>query len=94
MTVTVVVLLTPARPPVIVTEVWTSTLLCVTLKVAFDFPAGTVTDTGPPAAAEFELARETFRPPVGAIPVRLTVPVTIVAATPFTDPGETEIDER
>jgi len=54
-------------------------------------PAATVTDAGTVAFAEFEL-RVTDVPPVGAAPLRVTVPVELVP--PKTDVGETVTDTK
>ena len=77
-----------------VTVVFAVTLACFTVKVAVDFPARTVTVVGTDAAPVFELFRLTTKPPVGAIPLRVTVPVTAVVELPLTVVGETEIDNR
>jgi hypothetical protein len=58
------------------------------------FPAGTVTVAGGLAAASPELCRLTINLPVGAMPVRVTVPVTNVFDNPLTVPGDTEIDDK
>jgi len=50
----------------------------VTLKVAELLPAATVTEDGTVASAEV-LDKVTTTPPVGAGPVRVTVPVEVVA---------------
>ena len=51
------------------------TLLVLTVKVALLAPAATVTLAGTVAAAVLSLIRETAAPPVGAGPLRVTVPV-------------------
>ena len=53
------------------------------------FPAATVTLAGTLATAVFELNRVTTKPPVGAGPVKRTVPITAVVDPPFTDVGAT-----
>jgi hypothetical protein len=53
-----------------------------------------VTDVGPVAAVAFELVNVTFNPPVGAIPLRVTVPVTTVFPLPWNVVGVTEIEAR
>jgi hypothetical protein len=83
-TVSVVVRLTP-RLPVIVALVFAVTGLLVTVKVAVVAPAGTVTVAGTVAAAVLLLERVTVAPPVGAGPVKVTVPVDDVP--PITEVG-------
>jgi len=63
------------------------------LKVAVVFPAGTVTVAGG-VADSLELDRLTTAPPIGAAPVRVTVPVTELATPPVTDDGETVTDDK
>ena len=50
------------------------TLLVVTVNVALLAPAATVTLAGTVAAAALSLERETAAPPLGAGPLRVTVP--------------------
>ena len=57
----------------------------VMLKFTDDCPAGTVTVAGTWAAGSLEL-KVTTVPPVGAVPVRVTVPVELVP--PVTELGE------
>ena len=45
-----------------------------TVQVALEEPAGTVTLAGTPVAAEFSLS-DTTAPPLGAAPLKVTVPV-------------------
>jgi hypothetical protein len=52
--------------------------------VAFVLPDATVTVDGTLAAAVFELLRFTTKPPVGAGPLKVTVPVTAVVELPWT----------
>jgi hypothetical protein len=58
-----------------VTDVEVDTLLVLTVNVALLAPAGTVTLAGTVAAAVLSLIRETVAPPVGACPLRVTVPI-------------------
>ena len=51
------------------------TLLVVTVNVALLAPAATVTLAGNVAAAVLSLIRETAAPPLGAGPLRVTVPI-------------------
>ena len=53
------------------------TVNAVTVKVADDWPCGTVTVAGTLAAVVFELEIETIAPPLPAAAVRLTVPVAV-----------------
>jgi hypothetical protein len=55
------------------------------VKVALVLPEGTVTEAGTVAAAVLLLVRPTAIPPVGAGPLKLTVPVELVP--PVTDVG-------
>jgi hypothetical protein len=57
-----------------VTDVEAVTLLVVTVNVALLAPAATVTLAGTVAAAVLSLERETAAPPLGAGPLRVTVP--------------------
>jgi hypothetical protein len=80
--------------PETVTAVWEATLAWVTLNVALDLPAGIVTVAGMDTADVLLLERVTFEPPVGANPVNVTVPVTVVLLLPWKVLGETEIEAR
>jgi hypothetical protein len=60
---------------VTVTDAFVSTRTVVAEKVAVVAPAATVTDVGTWAAAVLLEVRETTAPPVGAGPLRVTVPV-------------------
>jgi hypothetical protein len=74
-TVRVAVRLTLLKRAVIVTDAFESTATDVAVKVAVVAPAATVTDAGTWAAAVLLELRETTAPPVGAGPLRVTVPV-------------------
>lgn len=63
------------RRAVIVTVLVESTLLVETVNVAVVAPAATVTLEGTVATEVAVLARFTLAPPVGARPLRVTVPV-------------------
>jgi len=69
---------------VIVADACAATVLVATVKVAVVAPAATVTVEGTVADVEL-LCRVTARPPVGAGPVNVTVPVLLVP--PATDVG-------
>jgi hypothetical protein len=56
-----------------------ATLFAVTVKLADEAPAATVTLAGTVATAMFELERATTMPPAGATVLRVTVAVTVVA---------------
>ena len=58
-----------------VTGVDAVTVLELTVKVALVAPAATVTLKGTVAAAVLSLVRETAAPPLGAGPLRVTVPI-------------------
>jgi hypothetical protein len=58
-----------------VTDVEAVTLLVFTVNVALVAPTATVTLTGNVAAAVLSLIRETAAPPLGAGPLRVTVPI-------------------
>jgi len=70
---------------VIVAEVLAETAVVDTAKVAVVAPAATVTELGTVALVALDF-RLTTTPPVGAAPVRVTVPVE--DAPPTTDAGE------
>jgi len=79
----VAVLLIPSVA-VMVAEVLLTTVKVLTPNVVEVLPAGTVTEAGTVAAPVLLLCRETLAPPVGAGPVRVTVPVELA-------PPETEV---
>jgi hypothetical protein len=74
------------RVPVTVTVVVEYTPLLVTVKLADVWPAGMVTEDGTVASKVSELLRLTVRPPVGAGPERVAVPVELLP--PATEAGE------
>lgn len=80
----------PLAVAVIVAVTGAATPVVVTVKVPVVAPAATVTVAGTVAAALFD-ARLTVKPPVGAAPVRVTVPVDV--APPRTDVGLSETAE-
>jgi len=90
-TVSAAVLLTLLYVAVIVTEVLDATDWVVTLKVAVLLPAATVTEAGTLVDALL-LDRETEIPPVGAVALKVTVP--IEDAPPTTLVGFSETEER
>lgn len=90
-TVRVVVWVEP-NEPVMITAVLTLTALVVRVKVALVLPLATTTVAGACAAAVLLLDSATVAPPLGAGPLRVTVPV--APAPPTTVVGLTEIDER
>ncbi len=71
-----------------------ATFECLTENFTNVVPVGTVTVAGTAAAEGSELESETMRPPNGAGPERVTVPVTAVPALPLTEAGDTETDTR
>jgi hypothetical protein len=87
----VAVTVTVSNLAVIVAVVVAATEVVVTVKVALVAPATTVTLAGTVALVALEV-RVTTEPPVGAGPLRVTVPVDDVP--PTTDVGETETAER
>lgn len=74
----------------IVEVVVVETAVVVTLKVALVSPAATVTLTGTWAAVVLLLDRVTTAPPVGAGPLRVTVPVDPLPPTTLTGFNVTE----
>jgi hypothetical protein len=91
LTVSVAVLLTPLYVAVIVTEVAAVTAAVVMLNVAVLAFAAKVIEAGTLAAVELLLVSVTTTPPVGAAPVRVTVPV--LEVPPVTAVGLTVTDE-
>ena len=83
-TVSVAVLVTPAKTAEIVAEVEVVTELVVTVKLAPVPPAGTVTLAGTITALEL-LESDTTAPPVGAALVKVTMPCAV--APPVTLAG-------
>jgi hypothetical protein len=65
----------PASDAEIVTVVELATALVATWNVAIVFPADTVTLAGTDATDVLLLMRETTTPPLGATPLRVTLPV-------------------
>lgn len=90
-TVKVAVCVEP-KEPVMITAVFALTAFVVRGKVALVFPFATTTVAGACAAAVLLLDSATVAPPLGAGPLRVTVPV--APAPPATDVGLTVIDER
>ena len=90
-TVSVVVCVTSWLDAVMVTPVKLLTADgVVTVNCAVALPADTDTLAGTPTMPELELLRLTMRPPVGAGPVRATVPCTVLPVFPITEVGLTE----
>lgn len=73
-TVRVAVCVRPAKEPEMITDVLVETGVVVTVKVPFVAPAASVTDAGNVAEVLLEVSATT-EPPVGAGPLRVTVPV-------------------
>ena len=88
-TVKIVVCVEPNKP-VIVTAVFALTAFVVIAKVALVLPLGTTTLAGVCAAAVLLLDSVTVAPPLGAGPLRVTVPLAPVP--PTTVVGLTETD--
>ena len=91
-TVSVVVRLTPPNVAVIVTPVFAATADVLTLKVALDAPAATVTLAGTETTDVFALLSVTTAPPLGAPPVNVIVPCAV--APPTTEVGLTLTADR
>ena len=87
-----VVVWVPPNDPVIITLVLPLTALVVIPKLALVLPLATTTVEGVWAAAVLLLDRVTVAPPVGAGPLRVTVPVD--PDPPITVVGLTESDVR
>lgn len=90
-TVTVVVAEVPLSDAVIVTNCGVATDSPVTVKVVEVVPAGTVTVAGTPAEVESELVRVTTSPDGPALPLRATVPLTVVPPTMVDEARPTEL---
>jgi hypothetical protein len=82
----------PASDAEIVTVVELATARVATWNVAIVFPADTVTLAGTDAADVLLLAREITTPPLGAAPLRVTLPVE--ALPPFTLVGFKVSEDR
>jgi hypothetical protein len=76
-TVRVAVFVTPALTAEMVADVLLATTVVVTMKVALLLPLATVTLAGTVTAEELELS-VTTRPPLGAGPLKVTVPWEVV----------------
>jgi len=76
--------------PVIATTVWAVTVTCETVNVAVVFPEATITVTGTVATFVFALVSVIVKPAVGAGPLIVTVPVTLVVELPLTVEGLSE----
>ena len=76
----------------IVTPVFAVTAEVLTLKVALDAPAATVTLAGTETADVFALLSVTTAPPLGAPPVNVIVPCAVVP--PTTEVGLTLTADR
>jgi hypothetical protein len=81
LTVSVVVLLTPAWEAVMVEVVWLATPLVVMVKVALRAPPAMVTFAGTRAAAVLLLASVITAPLAGAAPFKVAVPVELLPPT-------------
>jgi len=91
LTVNDAVRVTLLQLPEIVAVVAELTDVVVTVKLALDEPAGTVTLAGTLVAVEFSLS-DTTAPPLGAGPLKVTVPVDELP--PVTLVGLTETDDN
>ena len=63
------------------------------MKVALLFPAATVTLPGTLATVLLLLERETTRPPTGAAPLSVTVPVEVLPPTTVVGLRERDVNE-
>jgi len=84
--------LTAFSDPVIVTIFFAITFLCPTVNVAEVAPAKTVTVAGTVATGVLELVSLIVKPPLGAGPDTVTVPITVDEELPTTLFGATESD--
>ena len=75
-----------------VTLVFAATAEVLTLKVAVEAPAATVTLAGTAATDGFALLRLTMAPPLGAPPVKVIVPCDVLP--PTTEVGLTLTADR
>ena len=75
-----------------VTPVFAATVEVLTLKVALEAPAGTVTLAGTETTDVFALLSVTTAPPLGAPPVNVIVPCAVLP--PTTEVGLTLIADR
>lgn len=91
-TVIVACLIILAKLAVMITAVRRATGVVEIVKVAAVLPDATVTLTGTDAAEGMALDRVTVRPPEGAFPVSVTVPVAVLP--PVTELGLRVRDER
>jgi len=89
-TVKVAVCSTFPAEAVIVTDCDDATADVFTVNVAVVAPAETFTEAGSETIEEFELLRLTAKPPTGASPERVTVPVTLVEDPPTAELGVTD----
>src|SRR5712691_7361553 len=79
-TVRLAVFVTPPLTPEIVTEAETGTRFAVTVKLALVAPAGTVTELGTVTAMRLPLDSVTGAPPLGAAPLKVTIPCPLLPA--------------
>jgi len=77
---------------VIVTGVFAKTVDVVTVKLAWLWPAGTVTAGGTCAAEGLLVESDTDVPPAGAAPLRTTMPPTLAPPVTLPAPSVTELE--